>query len=235
MVSHSKLFPEAPKAAVPAAHHSVQLQELHFHRLCVWGVRFCQHQNTAAALCFPLTCQKFHKELKDTQGLTLMVLLLTIGWCVKSEWPLHGPSPWVRLGEGWVLEPGCRGADRCRHKSQGPVCCFQLLVNMWFINSKFLHIAVGKGRAYFPQWVWCVEKFSQALSCEENKICVQLLDCCFCCTLNKLLGAGAWGTKGCMGISRKFFHHTIGFYCRFFLILNQSLLLQPEQWSSQCC
>lgn len=49
-----------------------------------------------AVLCFPLTFQKTHKELKDTQGLIFMVQLLTIGWSVKSEWLLYHPSPWVR-------------------------------------------------------------------------------------------------------------------------------------------
>lgn len=107
-----------PKGSSPCSTSLAQLQELHFHCLCVCELLILPALNTATTLCFLLTCQKSHKELKDTQGLTLMVQLLTIGWCVKSEWLLHGLALWGGLGAGWALEPGCRGADRCWHQSQ---------------------------------------------------------------------------------------------------------------------
>lgn len=185
-------------------------------------------QNTAAAPCFPLPCQKSHKELKDTQGLTLMVQLLTIGCCVKSEWLLHGLAPWGGLGAGWALEPGCWGADRCWHQSQGAAWCFLIRAletqssSMWLLEKGgfIFHGKSSVWRSSIRHW-----------AVEKTKFFVQLLEQC---TLNELLGAGAWGTKGYMGISQKVFHHTVGIYFRFFLILNYSLLLQPEQWSSQC-
>lgn len=118
MISDCELFPEPPKGA----HITVKLQELHFHCLCLC-VRclILPAQNTAAALCFLLPCQKSHKELKDEQGLPLMVQLLTIG-CV---WNPSGFSV-GRLGVRWSpAAPELTGADtspRDQHVAFWPIC-----------------------------------------------------------------------------------------------------------------
>lgn len=84
--------------------------------------------------------------------------------------------------------------------------------------------------------------FNQALNCNETKIYVQLLATwpLFMLYVEQDKVVGRWCVRNQsyvvwhMCISHKVFHHPVVFYFRFFSILNYSLLLQPEQCSSQC-
>lgn len=146
-------------------------------RSCVFTVGVCEVfgcASTEHGICpvlYPLPCQKSHKELKDTQGLTLMVQLLTIGCCVKSEWLLHGLAPWGGLGAGWALEPGCWGADRCCHQSQGATWCFLICAletqssSIWLLE-KGGFIFHGKSSVWRSSIRhWAVEKTKLVSSC----------------------------------------------------------------------
>lgn len=147
MISHGELFPDPPKAAVPGAHHSVQLQELHFHHLCVCEVFDSASTDHGSCPVLPARMSKISQRAEVHPRLNLDGSVTNY----RLECEIRVASPWAVLGAGWALEPGCRGADRCRHESQGPACCFQPLASMCFTNLKFLHVAIGKGRTYFAQ------------------------------------------------------------------------------------
>lgn len=119
IISHCKLFPEPPKAALPAARHWLKLQELHFHCLCVCEVFDSASTEHCSCPVLPAHMSKISQRAEGRPRLDGSVTnyrLVCEIW-VASPWPGSEGKAWCGLGAGarlprsWQVLPPVPGSS----------------------------------------------------------------------------------------------------------------------------
>lgn len=118
--------------------------------VCVWAVdsastEHCNHPVLPAHMSKISQRAEGHPRLNLDGSATNYRLVCEI-W-VAPPWAGSVGRARCGLGAGARLPRSWQVLTPVPGSSFG--CCF--LANLWFINLKFLHVTIGKGRIYFPQ------------------------------------------------------------------------------------